>query len=144
MTDQTVPRVHWSFWIICGLALFWNAAGAMNFMMQMNPETLAQMPESHREIAQMRPLWASAAFAVSVFGGVLGCVLLLFRRSLAYPVFILSLLGTFNAMAHALIFAGAADRFGLFEIALAIVMPVLLSVFLVWYSKMAIGRHWLR
>jgi len=39
------------------------------------------------------PAWMTAAFAVGVFGGLLGCVLLLLRRKLAVPVFALSLVG---------------------------------------------------
>jgi hypothetical protein len=38
------------------------------------------------------PLWMTGAFAVGVFGGLGGSALLLLRRALAVPVFVVSLL----------------------------------------------------
>jgi len=31
--------VHWSFWLIGGLALIWNALGGINFFAQINART---------------------------------------------------------------------------------------------------------
>ena len=78
----------------------------MNFLSQMNAETVAAMPESYRAIVEARPAWATAAFATAVFGGALGGVLLLVRRSAAYYVFIASLLGAVGAQIPVL---GVAD-----------------------------------
>jgi hypothetical protein len=49
--------------------------------------------ESHRAIIEARPAWATGAFAIAVFGGALGCLLLLLKKSAAYYLFIASLLG---------------------------------------------------
>ena len=127
--------IHWSFWIIAVFALIWNVMGCINLFMQMSPDMLAKMPESHRAIAETRPAWASGAFALSVFGGAFGGLLLLLRKSAAFHVFIASLLGVVATMIHALGMAGAASHFSPSEIVLAVVMPVLLAVFLIWYSK---------
>jgi hypothetical protein len=140
---ETVHRVHWSFWVIGVLALIWNAMGGVNFFMQMNPETLASMPQSHRAIAESRPLWASGAFAVGVFGGVMGCILLLLRKRTATSVFNLSLIGVLATMIHAYVWSGAPVGFGPFEIALAVLMPLAVAAFLVWYSMWAKGKAWL-
>jgi len=78
----------------------------MNFLSQMNAETVAARPESYRAIVEARPAWATAAFAIAVFGGALGGVLLLVRRSAAYYVFIASLLGAVGAQIPVL---GVAD-----------------------------------
>jgi hypothetical protein len=67
--------------------------GVMNFIVQMKADALASFPESHRAIIEGRPTWATGAFAIAVFGGALGCLLLLFRQSAAYYLFIASLLG---------------------------------------------------
>jgi hypothetical protein len=50
-----------------------------NFM-QMNAEAIAAMPETHRAIIEGRPAWATGGFAIAVFGGAIGCLLLLFRN----------------------------------------------------------------
>jgi len=84
MNDETVGRVHWSFWAIGSIALIWNLMGVINFFVQMNPDMLTSYRESERAIIEGRPAWATGGFAIAVFGGVLGCLLLLLRKSAAY------------------------------------------------------------
>ena len=142
MNDELTRRVHWSFWLIGAVALVWNLMGAMNFMMQMNPESLASFPESHRAIIEGRPAWATAGFAVAVFGGALGCLLLMFKKSAAYYVFIASLLGVIVTMIHTLGIVSSTGNFTAFEIFLMILMPLVVAVFLIWYAKFAQRKGW--
>ena len=140
MNDKTV-RLHWSFWAIGAIALIWNVMGAINFVAQMNPDMLAAYRESERAIIEGRPAWATIAFAIAVFGGALGCVLLLLRKSAAFYLFIASLLGVIVTMMHTL---GAGIDFGLGEILGIILMPLVLAAFLIWYSKWAESKDWIR
>lgn len=48
--------VRWSFWVIAAIALIWNAMGIVNFISQMNPDAVAEMPEQYRAIIGARPL----------------------------------------------------------------------------------------
>ena len=139
MNDKTV-RVHWSFWAIGAIALIWNVMGAINFVAQMNPDMLAEYRESERAIIEGRPAWATITFAIAVFGGALGCVLLLLRKSAAFYLFIASLLGVIVTMIHTL---GAGIDFGLGEILGIILMPLVLAAFLIWYSKWAESKGWI-
>src|SRR6266545_7674052 len=102
MNDKTVGGAHWSFLAIGAVALIWNVMGIMNFFWQMNADTLAAMPELHRSMVKGRPAWATGAFAIAVFGGALGCLLLLLRKSAAYYLFIASLLGVIVQLIHTL------------------------------------------
>ena len=140
MNDNTVGDVHWSFWTIGAVALIWNAMGVINFFAQMNPDVLAAYRESERVIVEGRPAWATGAFAIAVFGGALGCLLLLLRKSAAYYLFIASLLGVIVTMIHTL---GVGIDFGLGEILGIILMPLVVAAFLIWYSKQAEGRGWI-
>ena len=139
MNDETV-RVHWSFWVIGAIALIWNVLGAINFFAQMNPDVLAAYRESERAIIDGRPVWATAAFAIAVFGGALGGLLLLFRKSLAFYLFIASLLGVIVTMIHTL---GAGIDFGPGEILGIMLMPLLFAAFLIWYSRHAKSKGWI-
>ncbi len=76
MNNNTTNSIHWNFWVVSVATLIWNIMGGINFFMQMD------------------------ASASAVFGGVLGC-LLLFRKSAASYVFVLSLLGVIVTMVHA-------------------------------------------
>ena len=141
MEDGTVSRVHWSFWLITGVMLIWNVMGSINFLVQMNPAMLASYRESERAIIESRPLWATAAFAIAVFGGALGCLLLLLRKSVAYYLFIASLLGVVVTIIHSL---GIGIDFSLGEILGIILMPIVVATFLLWYSKWVERKGWVR
>jgi hypothetical protein len=143
MNDETVGGVHWSFWAIGAVALIWNVMGVINFFVQMNADALAAMPESHRAIVEGRPAWATGGFAIAVFGGALGCLLLLLRKSAAYYLFIASLLGVIVQLIHTLGIASSTIDFSPFDILMIILMPLVVAEFLIWYSKQAESKGWI-
>ena len=138
MNDETVGGVHWSFWAIGAVALLWNVAGVVNFFVQMNADAVAAMPESQRAIIEGRPAWVTGAFATAVFGGALGCLLLLLRKSAAYYLFIASLLGVIVTIPHALGMVGSTIDFVPY-----VLMPLVVAAFLIWYSKRAESKGWI-
>jgi len=143
MNDETAGRVHWSFWAIGAVALVWNVMGVINFFAQMNADALASFPESHRAIVVGRPAWATGAFAIAVFGGALGCLLLLLRKPAAYYLFIASLLGVIVQLIHTLGIARSTINFSPFDISMIILMPLVVAAFLIWYSKRAESKGWI-
>jgi hypothetical protein len=133
MNDKTVGGIHWSFWIISVVTLIFNVMGVINYFVQMNADSLASFPESYRPIIEGRPTWATGGFAVAVFGGTLGCLLLLLRKSAAFYVFIASLLGVIVTMMHIFGVTG----FSSFEIWIGVLMQLVVTAFLIWYSNLA-------
>lgn len=85
------------FWIAAGLGLAWNIFGVVQFLgsLSATSESLMASGLTAEQAAVMLgyPLWMTIAFAIGVFGGLLGCVLLLFKKRLAVPVFAVSLIG---------------------------------------------------
>jgi hypothetical protein len=140
MNDKDVRGIHWSFWIIGTLMLIWNAMGCINFFVQMNPDMVASFREAEQTIISGRPLWATVAFAIAVFGGTLGCLLLLLKKSVAFYLFIFSLLGVVVTMIHTL---STGINFGIGEILGIILMPLVVAAFLIWYSKYVVGKGWI-
>ena len=143
MNNETVRSVHWSFWLISIVALLWNVGGSINYLMQTNPEFVTSMPETHRAIIEGRPVWASGGFAIGVFGGVLGCLLLLFGKSISFYVFIASLIGIIVTMIHTVNVASSKIVFSLAEIVVMIVLPIIVAAILIWYAKMAMNKNWI-
>jgi hypothetical protein len=143
MNNKNVSGVHYSFWIISIVTLIWNVMGLINYVMQMNPEALSSYPESHRAIIEGRPWWATGGFAIAVFGGTLGCLLLLLKKSMAKILFIVSLLGVFVTMMHTLGVLSSITEFSAFEIVMMVVMPLVVAAFLIWYSKLAERKSWI-
>ena len=148
MSDATYGKaatgVHWSFWGIGMFTVVWNVMGCLNFFMQMNAEMLAKMPEAQRAVAELRPAWASGAFALTVFGGALGGLLLLLKKSAAYYVFVVSLIGVIVTMIHAIGMGGVLTHFSPFELVLTVLAPATLALFLAWYSKFAARKGWIK
>jgi len=138
MTKANLNPVHWSFWLVAVFAIIWNALGGVNFYLQMTVADLSFMPEWWQKVAQSRPAWAAGAMAVGVFGGVLGGILLLFRRASAYYVFIFSFVGTIVTLSHALGIDGAGPR-QIFE---GLIMPVVMSIAFILFAKIAITQRW--
>ena len=143
MNDRTVGGVHWSFWAIVAVALIWNVMGVINFLVQMNADALDSFPESHRAVIEGRPAWATGGFAIAVFGGTLGCLLLLLRKSAAYYLFIASFLGVIVTMTHTLGIASSTIDLSPFEILMMILMPLVVAAILIWYSKQAESKGWI-
>ena len=91
MNDEQNGDTPMKHWVISGSALAWNLIGFMIYLMTVRttPEEMAAQ-YSTAQIAYMDaiPVWATSAYATAVTAGVLACVLLLLRKSLAVPVFI--------------------------------------------------------
>jgi len=135
MNDKTVGGVHWSFWGIGAVGLIFNLMGCINFISQMNADMVASMPEVYRALVESRPAWATGAFAIAVFGGALGCLLLLLRKSAAVYVFIASLVGAILAQIPFLGIPSEALIGGLSQL--------VVGAFLIWYSKQAESKGWI-
>lgn len=129
-----MQKPHLSFWIVAIAGLIWNMMGSMNYIMQTNPETVAQMPDVYQMIINGRPSWATAGFAIEVFGGSVGCILLLLRKNVAVPVFMLSLAGIVLTVIHATMLVGMVP---------SSVLSVLVGGALLWYATIARRKNWL-
>lgn len=140
MKDETGTNVHWSFWVIGAIALVWNVLGVVNYFVQMNPDAIEAYRESERMIIEGRPAWATAGFAVAVFGGALGSLLLLLRKSFSFFLFVASFAGVVVAMIHSL---SSGIAFGVGEIVGIIGMPLALALFLIWYARYTQRRGWI-
>ena len=132
---STVKVPVW-FWISAVLGLLWNAFGVYQYLgtTGATAESLAAMGMTPEQIALQTslPAWMIGAFAIAVFGGLAGCILLLLRKAWATPVFALSLLGCIG------VFAGdaALGVYSVFGMAQAAIIStvVIIAVLLLWLS----------
>ena len=138
MTDSTSKPPIW-FWIVSVVALVWNGLGVMAYLARAfaTEEMIAELPtEQQAEFLTEYPAWYTAAFAIAVFAGTLGCLALLLRKKWAYGLFVLSALGAI--VQHVYLFMNVDMP--------SLVMPVMVIVvclFLIWFAKNATAKGWM-
>ena len=126
-----------AFWPIGLFCVIWNALGCFNFILQMDPGAAADLPAAYQAVIASRPGWVTAALSIAVFGGLLGCVLMLLRRATARLALFLSLIGVALTMGHAL-WAGAAVP-GSLSVIISSAMSLAVVIGLVWYTHRKAG-----
>jgi hypothetical protein len=100
-------------WVVGILALLWNCIGAFDYLMTQtkNAAYMSAFPPEQLEFFYGLPTWVIAAWAFAVWGGVLGSVLLLLRKRLAAPVFLVSLVGMVVTTLHNWLLSNAFELF---------------------------------
>jgi hypothetical protein len=102
-TEQATPvRRPWHLWVIGIIGFLWNAMGCLDYVMTetQNEGWMAQFTPEQLEFFYGLPTWVVACWAIAVWGGLAGCVLLLLRKSLALWAFAASLLGSVLTTIH--------------------------------------------
>jgi hypothetical protein len=104
----------WHLWVVGILALLWNAIGAMDYVMTQtkNEAYMSQFTPEKLAYIYGFPTWVIVVWAIGVWGGVIGALLLLFRRRLAVWVLLASLLAALGTTIYNYILSNAMDLFG--------------------------------
>lgn len=84
----------WHLWLVGVLALLWDAMGAFDYLMTQtqNEGYMGRFSPEQLEFFYGFPTWLVAFWALAVWGGVLGSILLLLRKRWAVGVFLVSFL----------------------------------------------------
>lgn len=142
-TNSAIKPPVW-FWIVSVIALLWNLIGVAAYLGQayMTDEDLAALPETQKALYAVQPAWVTGAFAIAVWGGLLGCIALLLRRGWAHPVFLISLLGIMAQMGYVFFMSDTLTVMGKSAMIMPIVV-VIIGVVLLFFARMANNRNWL-
>lgn len=132
-TSLNRPPVY--FWIVSIIAFIWNAIGVYNYIALtfMTDDWLAELSKTEQPLS----IWYLSVFAIAVFAGLFGSISLLIRRRWAYVLFIVSFLAVGFQQFYILTEVNPRDIF----LSLTILV---ISVFLIWFSKRAVARKWLK
>jgi hypothetical protein len=138
----THARTPLHLWIVGALALLWNGFGAYDYVMtrMRNTDYLAGMmptvdPNAMLAWVDAFPAWASAGWALGVWGGLAGSILLLMRNRWAVPAFAVSLIGALLGLGYQIL---AAPPLAGAEGAMNTIMPyviILVALALFLYAR---------
>jgi hypothetical protein len=120
-----------------GLGLAWNIFGVVQFLSSLNAtETslMAQGLTAEQSMVMLNyPTWMTVAFAVGVFGGIIGSVLLALKSRFTVPVFTISLI------AYIILYIGDITEgvFAALGASQVIILTFVVTVAagLLWYAK---------
>ena len=131
------------FMVVSVILLIWNLMGVMAYIAQvtMSPEALALLPDEQRQLYETTPAWATAAFAVAVNCGALGCLLLVLRRNLSGLFLQLSLAGVLVQMYHSFVMTKSYEVFGPGGLIMP-VMVLIIAIYLVLLANRAKTHRW--
>ena len=112
MNQSAKTPVH--LWIVGILAVLWNAMGAFDYTAtQYRIESyMANFTPEQLEYFYGFPAWADAAWALGVWGSLLGSLALLLRKSWAVWLFGISILGLAGTTVYNFVLSNGAEMMG--------------------------------
>ncbi len=150
MTEAAQPKssgAPWHLWAVGIIAVLWNAYGCYDYVMTTTGgeaylRSLGIGEEAIAYFAAM-PAWMTGVWAIGVWGGMLGAILLLLRRKWALHVFVVSLAGFVFSLIYTYLLS---DGGSVMPPEAPIMNAVILfgCLFFVWYAWFATSRGFLR
>ena len=136
MATTAPARTPAHLWIVGILALLWNAFGCYDYLMTNleNQAYLSQFTADQLAYFDSLPAWLTAFWAIGVWGGLAGAILLLVRSRYSVWAFALSFVGAVVGIGYQLFVAKMPASMK--EGAMGIIpwVVILIAAFLLWYS----------
>lgn len=143
MQEGAKPPV-W-FWVIVAILLLWAVAGVAGYHIDlaMSAADRAKLDAYDQHFYAHRPSWFVACYGIAVWTGLVGSLLLLFRKYVALPVYVISfgaviiMFGWMFVATDIVAHKGAAIALG-FPILIALMCAVEIG-----FSVLARRRSWI-
>lgn len=132
------------FWVVSIIALIWNGLGVNAYLQQAYNTTAhrAMYTGEQLMVLDKTPSWATAAFAIAVFAGLIGCIGLLMKKKWAKTLFLLSLLGILIQLSHSVFMVKMYQLLSLPQNIMSFSIPIV--AFLLYYiARKSEARGWL-
>lgn len=107
MSDRIRAKAPVHLWIVGILALAWNAFGSFDYLMTRTQGAAyiqSMMPgvnaQAMMDYIDGFPIWVSSGWALGVWGGLAGAILLLVRSRWALTAYVVSLIGAIVSMSY--------------------------------------------
>jgi hypothetical protein len=135
------PGRPWHLWLVGMVGGLWSLIGVMSFMLtEMKVEAvMSQYPPEQRQYFESFPWWAVAFWAIGVFGGVVGCLLLLLKNRLAFHVLVASVIGAIVSNLGGLFLLGGMKVMGGASALGFASFIIVFGAFLAYYAR-AMGK----
>ncbi len=114
LNEINVNSTPWHLWVVGVVALVWSSGGAYDYVMTQtqNEAYMSNFTPEQLEFFYGFPTWVVAAWAMAVWGGVLGSILLLLRRGEAVWAYLASLSFLVITMIQNFVFSNGMEVMG--------------------------------
>ena len=137
-------KTPWHLWLVGVIAVLFNAVGVFDFVMSMarGADYMASAGMTRDQVAhyQGMPVWMTIVWAVGVFSAFLASFLLLLRRKLALPVFVVSLAAFLISLLYTYVLTDGGAVMGQ-QMAITSAIITGLLIFFSWYSRVIASRQ---
>ena len=143
MDDEYKPRALAGWYMPAAIAaLLFMAFGCVMYLMHVLADP-ATMPLDQRAAFEAEPMWVTAAYAIAVWIGLAGTVLLVMRKKLAEPLLMVSLAAVLAWLAGLLLVTDLRENMSANDLLVALVVTALTwTIF--WFARHSRQRGWLR
>ena len=144
MADQDYARRPVPGWYMVGAiaSVLFMLVGCAGYLLTVtvDPQSL---PIDQRAMVLAQPTWMMAAYAIAVWVGLAGTVMLVLRRKLAQPLLLVSLIAAAVTFLPYAVVPQVRDTISTNDIAAAlIVLAITWTIF--WFARHSRQRGWLR
>ena len=137
------PRPVAGWYMIAAVAsLLFMAFGCFAYVTHVTADP-ASIPLDQRAAFEAEPVWVTAAYAIAVWVGLAGAVMLVMKRKLAQPLLLVSLLAVLVWLAGMVAVPALREAISANDLAVAIVIAAIVwTIF--WFARHSRQRGWLR
>ena len=146
MADTTI-KTPWHLWLVGAIAVLFNSIGVFDFVMTLvqGPAYMASagMTPAQIEHYSDMPAWMTADWAIGVFGALIGSVLILLRRKLAWLVLAVSLAAFLISVAYTYVLTDGGKIMGPSMAVTSAIIAGLLAFFIAyawWMTRRGVLR----
>ena len=142
MDDRvTQPVASW-FKFAAGASILFMLIGCAGYVMDVTADP-ASLELDQRALMDARPTWQVAAYAIAVWVGLAGTILLFLRRKLAEPLLLVSLIACALTFLPYFVVPAVRDLVSTNDIAFGLaIIAITWTIF--WFARHSKQRGWLR
>ena len=144
--ENAITKTPWWFWVIAIIYLLWSFVGTGGYLVEHMMGDAAYEEAFGAEILSLRdltPLWATAGYAIGVWGGFVGAILILLRKKLCLPFFYASFLGAVIGFLPSIFDGRFKAVMGLGDYGLMIFIW-LICLFIIWFARKTLAKGIIR
>ena len=143
MDDQYAPQpVAGWFKFAAGASILFMLIGCAGYVMDVTTDP-ASLELDQRALADSRPTWQVAAYALAVWVGLAGTIFLFLRRKIAEPLLLVSLVACVFTFLPYFVVPAVRDLVSTSDIAFGLVI-IAITWTIFWFARHSRQRGWLR